>query len=102
MAACAASQEAIRLVRLLKEFGCLFTKPISLMEDNQSLIYLSKYPGDFVKSKHISTRYHFVKEQVKVILRKIDTKEKLADIFTKPLDRNQFNTIAANIMTLTR
>jgi len=28
MAACAASQEAIWLVRLLKEFGCLFTKPI--------------------------------------------------------------------------
>ena len=104
MAACAASQEAIWLVRLLKEFGCLFTKPISLMEDNQSCIYLSKNPGDFAKSKHIDTRYHFVREQVEAvnkILRKIDTKENLADIFTKPFDRNQFSTIAVNIMTMT-
>jgi len=108
-AACVASQEAIWLVRLLKVFGCLFAKPISLMEDNQPCIYLSKNPGGFAKSKHIDTQYHFEREQVEVgnlILRKIDTKENLADIFTKAnkleiIDRDQFNTNAANIMTIT-
>ena len=104
MAACAASQEAIWLIRLLKEFGCLFTKPITLMEDNQSCIYLSRNPGDFAKSKHIDMRYHFVREQVEagtIILKKVDTKDNLADIFTKPLDRQQFNNMASNIMTIT-
>ena len=104
MAACAASQEAIWLLRLLKEFGCLFSRPITLLEDNQSCIYLSKNPGDFAKSKHIDTRYHFVREQVEagtIVLKKIDTKENLADVFTKPLDRHQFNAIVSNIMTIT-
>jgi len=74
------------------------------MEDNQSCIYLPKNPGDFAKSKHIDARYNFVSEQVEagnLILRKLGTKENLAKIFTKPLERNQFNTIASNIMTIT-
>jgi hypothetical protein len=104
MAACAASQEAIWLGRLLREFGCLFSNPIVMLEDNQSCIHLSKNPGDFAKSKHIDTRYHFVREQVEkgtIILQKIDTKENLADMFTKPLDRTQFSLIASNIMSYT-
>jgi len=64
MAACAASQETIWLSKILQEFGSLFTKPIILLEDNQACIHLSKNPGDFTKSKHIDTRYHFVREQV--------------------------------------
>jgi len=61
------------------------------MEDNQSCIYLTKNQGDFAKSKHIDTRYHLVKEQVEainLILRRIDTKENLADKFTKPQTGN--------------
>ena len=104
MAACAASQEAIWLGRLLKEFGCLFSKPIVLLEDNQACIHLSKNPGDFTKSKHIDTRYHFVREQVEagsIVLKKIDTKENLADVFTKALDKGQFQAIVSNFMHYT-
>ena len=81
MAACAAAQEIIWLNRLL-----------------------SKNPGDFVKSKHIHTRYHFVREQVEkgtIILKKIDTKDNLADIFTKPLTNRAFNNIASQFMSIT-
>jgi len=77
MVTCVASQGAIWLVRLLKDFDCLFTKPISLMDYNQSCIYLFKNPGDFAKSQHIDTRYHFVRDQVEagnLLLKKIDTK----------------------------
>ena len=104
MAACAASQEAIWLGRLLKEFGCLFSKPIVLLEDNQACIHLSKNPGDFTKSKHIDTRYHFVREQVEagsIVLKKIDTKENLADVFTKALDKGHFQAIVSNFMHYT-
>ena len=55
MAACAATQEAIWLMRLLKEFGCIFNKPLVLLENNQSCINLSRNPGGFIKSKHIDT-----------------------------------------------
>jgi hypothetical protein len=104
MAACAATQEAIWLMRLLKEFGCIFNKPLTLLEDNQSCIYLSRNPGDFNKSKHIDTKYYFVREQVEagtVVLKKIDTKDNLADVFTKPLTRNQFYTITSHFMSYT-
>ena len=101
MAACAASQEAIWLRRLLRELGGLFTKPFTIFEDNQSCIHLSKNQGDFPRSKHIDMRYHFVREQVEqgeIILRKIDTKQNLADVFTKPLDRAQFMSIVSHFM----
>jgi len=48
----------------LKEFGCIFTKLVIFLEDNIAAIHLSKNPGDFSKSMHIDTRYHFVREQV--------------------------------------
>ena len=101
MAACAAAQEAIWLIKLLKEFGCIFTKPVILLEDNVAAIHLSRNPGDFSKSKHIDTRYHFVREQVaagSIILVKVDTKENIADIFTKPLSNIIFNTLVALFM----
>lgn len=104
MAACAATQEAIWLLRVLRELGCVFTKPLTMYEDNQSCIFLSRNPGDFAKSKHIDTRYHFVREQVEaktVILQKINTIENLADVFTKPLDRKQFYNITNHFMTET-
>ena len=102
MAACAATQEAIWLMRLLKEFGCLFNKPLVLLEDNQACIFLSKNPGDYNKSKHIDTKYHFVREQVEagtVVLKKVDTKDNLADVFTKPMTRVQFYTITSHFMS---
>ena len=40
------------------------------------------------KTKHIPIKYHFLREQVYqkgVKLQYIDTKEQIADIFTKPL-----------------
>ena len=101
MAACAASQEAIWLRRLLKEFGSLFTEPFTIFEDNTACIHLSKNQTNFPKSKHIDMRYHFVREQVEegqIILRKVDTKDNLADIFTKPLDRVQFTAIVSHFM----
>jgi len=45
-----------------------------------------------------------VREQVEVgtiILKKIDTKVNLADVFTNALDRNQFQSIISNIMCYT-
>ena len=102
MTACAATQEAIWLIRILREFGCIFTKPLTMFEDNQSCIYLSKNPWDFAKLKHIDTRYHFVREKVEkqtIVFKKIGAKDNLTDVFTKPLDNKQFYNITNYFMT---
>ena len=45
------------------------------------------------KTKHIPIKYHFLRDQVsqKVVkLEYINTKEQIADIFTKPLPKEEF------------
>ena len=45
------------------------------------------------KTKHIPIKFHFLREQVtekNIKLEYIGTKEKIADIFTKPLPRETF------------
>jgi len=46
MAACAATQEALWLSTLLKAFGCQFSKPVTLLDDNQTCIYYSRNRGE--------------------------------------------------------
>jgi len=93
MTACAATQEGLWLQRLLKEFGCKFSGPVTILEDNQACIYYSKNPGDHQRTKHIDQIYHFVRKQVEagsVILRKMKTTDNLADLFSKPLFKRIF------------
>jgi len=88
IAVCAPTQEALWLSRLLKEFGCQFSKPVTLLEVNQACIYYSRNPGDFQGTKHIDQKYFFLRERVNegnVIFHKVKTTVYLADIFTKPL-----------------
>jgi hypothetical protein len=93
MAACAATQEALWLMMLLDQMGIEITKPLVLHEDNQACIDFSKNPGDHKRSKHIDTRYHFVRERVEsgdIRLEWIPTTDQIADIFTKALDFGPF------------
>jgi hypothetical protein len=71
-------------------------------EDNQACIYYSRNPGDHQRTKHIDTKYHFVREQVKagnIILEKIHTTDNLADLFTKPLTKKEFYNLIQYFMT---
>ena len=54
---------------------------------------MSKNPIMHSKKKHIPIKYHYLREQVSqktVKLKYIDTKEQIADIFTKPLPKEAF------------
>jgi len=85
MSACAVTQEALWLSRLLKEFGCKFSGPVTILENNQACIYYSRNPGDHQRTKHIDQKYHFVRKQVEadnVMLQKIKTIDNSADHFT--------------------
>ena len=68
--------------------------------DNTSAINLSKNPVQHSKSKHIEIRYHFIRDLVEekvVCLEFIHTDNQKADIFTKPLDGPQYESLRKTI-----
>ena len=61
---------------------------VKLLMDNMSAIALSKNPVHHDRSKHIDTRYHFLRESIeegKVEVDYVGTEEQLTDLFTKAL-----------------
>ncbi|GJW14209.1 retrovirus-related pol polyprotein from transposon TNT 1-94 [Tanacetum coccineum] len=80
----------------LKDYGFNYNK-ILLYCDSQSAIAISCNPVQHSRTKHINTRYHFIKEQVEngiIELYFVRTKYQLADMFTKALreDRSKSTT----------
>ena len=71
-----------------------YEDPIVIHCDNTSTINISKnHVMHSTKTKHIPIKYHFLREQVsqKVVkMDYIDTKEQIADIFTKSLPGESF------------
>ena len=72
----------------------------TLLIDNQSAIQLCKNPVFHGRSKHIETRFHFIRENVesgKVAVRHVKTDNQLADIMTKPIGRVRFQQLRLKI-----
>ena len=59
-----AAQEAIWLRQLYTDLQGEPPEPITVYEDNQAAICLSKNPQSHGRSKHIEIKYHFIREQV--------------------------------------
>ncbi|GKA32140.1 RmlC-like cupins superfamily protein [Tanacetum coccineum] len=75
---------------LLKEFQVNVPAPIPMMCDNASSIALASNHVHHARSKHIEIDCHFVKDKVKagqILPQYISTKNQLADILTKGLNR---------------
>ena len=63
------------------------------MCDNTSAINLSKNPIQHSKSKHIEIRHHFLRDHAQkgdIVLKYVQTEKQLADIFTNPLNKEEF------------
>nr|GFA78169.1 hypothetical protein [Tanacetum cinerariifolium] len=79
----------------LSDYGFVFNK-IPMYCDKQSAIALCCNNVQHSRSKHIDFRHHFIKEQVErrvFELYFVETKYQLADIFTKALPRERFDTL---------
>ena len=79
--------------QLMKGMNMKILEPIIIFCDNASAINISKNPVMHAKNKHIAIKYHYLREQVQekeVILEYVQSKEQLADIFTKPLPKDTF------------
>nr|GEX46181.1 retrovirus-related Pol polyprotein from transposon TNT 1-94 [Tanacetum cinerariifolium] len=76
----------------LKDYGCNYNK-IPLNYDSQSAIAISCNPVQQSCTKHIHTRYHFIKEEVEngiIELYFVISEYQLADMFTKALPEDRF------------
>jgi hypothetical protein len=95
-----AACQGVWLRRLLEELiGTKVVVPRIKM-DNQSVIALGKNPVLHNRSKHIKTKYHFIRECVehrKICLEFVGTHDQLADILTKPLARVRFQELRGRI-----
>lgn len=83
-----ACQEAMWLRRLLIDMHQSIRGPTMIYEDNQSCLKLIKEEKFSNRTKHIDTKYHFVKEYVDRQIIKCEycpTGSMVADLFTKPL-----------------
>jgi hypothetical protein len=76
------------LIALFKDLGVDIKFPVTIYEDNISATLISKHSAFHQRTKHIDTRYHYIREKVEegiVKTEHIKTEDLVADIFTKSL-----------------
>ena len=101
IASAEAAKEACYLRPLMECLGFQQKLPITMYEDNQACIALSKHHAYHRRTKHIALRWHFIREKVEegiVKLVYISTKAQIADLLTKPLTRDVFERFRSSIL----
>ena len=88
-----ATQEAVWLRRLFRDIGANVSRPMCLNEDNLGALNLAKNSSFHARTKHIDIRFHFIRSMVdnkEIEINYCSTKEMIADVLTKGLDRTSF------------
>eukprot|EP00731_Ephydatia_muelleri_P036346 Em0239g7a len=92
----AATQEVVWLRRLLSDIKASPKMPTIISEDNQGTIAIARNPVYHARTKHIDIKYHYVREALMdgvIDLVYCPTQQMTADILTKPLSRDRFETL---------
>ena len=97
-----AMREVLPFLNLMSELNFFLPKELNekqphffctVWEDNRSCIRVAESPKFTPRTKHIALKYHHFRRFVSdgtLNIKPIDTKEQMADIFTKPLPEQQF------------
>lgn len=96
IAACSAACQGLWIQTLIQDLELKTEGAIKIMVDNKSAINLAKNPVSHGRSKHIETKYHFLRDQVskeKIKLQHCGTDLQVADILTKPLKIERFKSL---------
>ena len=83
----------------LKDYGVTCDK-VPLMCDNESAIKIAHNPVLHGKTKHIEIWYHFIRDHVEkgdIQISYVNTKNQLADMFTKPLGEARFKELRGEL-----
>ena len=100
MAATSCTCHAIWSRRLLKEINLPKIEVTMICVDNKFAQALAKNPVYHDRSKHIGTRYHFIRECIakkEGDLKYVKCHDQVADIFTKPLRFEDFQRLRSNL-----
>ena len=100
MAATVGVCHAIWLRKVLETLQISQDDATDIFVDNKSAIALGKNPIFHDRSKHIDTRFHFIRENIgkkEVQLRYVKSQDQIADIFTKPLKYEDFTRLRARL-----
>lgn len=93
IAASQAACQVLWLEAMLEELKIEYKKPVKLNVDNKSSISLTKNPIGHGRSKHIETKFHFIRDQVskgKIEVVYCQTEKQAADVLTKALKTDRF------------
>ena len=96
IAASTTSCQGIWIVRFVEELLNIKVIALKLFIDNKSTIALSNNPRQHYRSKHIETKFHFIRDYMEkgyVDIEYVNTESQLADSFTKSLGCIKFKEI---------
>lgn len=99
IALCEATKEIIWLREVAKCFNVNTSEPTEIFVDNQSCMKIAENGKFSNRTKHIDTKYHFVRDQARkniVTFKYIPTNENLADMLTKPLGPSKLKELRNN------
>jgi hypothetical protein len=109
-----ALRDLIPARHILQAIGTALNLPIAkgallkstVFEDNNGCLTLATVPKMTPRSKHIGVKYFWFRSKVGpgtgITIQKCDTKDMLADIFTKGLPADQFAVLRASLMGWTQ
>lgn len=93
VALCEAGREACWLRNLLEELGESQLSPTLIKGDNDGSIAMARNPQFHKRSKHIETKWHWVRDMVEnetIALESCRDPDQTADVLTKPLPRPKY------------
>ncbi|KAF0722783.1 hypothetical protein Ae201684_018174 [Aphanomyces euteiches] len=96
-------QECLYIQQLASELKQSSDQPVVIYEDNQSTIHIAQNSEHHGRSKHFDVRYMFVRDLVEAKhfeLRYCNTKQQLADFFTKAHPEPAFNYFCKRLQLL--
>ena len=94
------AQEMVWMCNVLHHVNLPQMEPTIMFCDNKSAIQLAKNLEFHKRTKHISVKYHYVRSCQKdavISVQYVSTKDQLADLFTKPLNRPLFENLRNTI-----